>query len=132
MDQGPLVRDEADLGAELVRRLDKAIPVKAAFWIKESEVGHWYLYIASDQFDSPGKNVGYGKVLQLAEEIDDPYLDPFRVKLIHTSDPLAQAVLEYLQKYPRKTATRLGGMPFGGTFIDGAHIYPPSVTAGVQ
>jgi hypothetical protein len=37
MDQGQLVSEEIDAGAELVRRLDQYVPVKAAFWVKDSE-----------------------------------------------------------------------------------------------
>ena len=51
MDQGPLVIQEVDEGEELVRRLDRVLPVKVAFWLKETEEGPWYLYIASDQID---------------------------------------------------------------------------------
>ena len=39
MDQGQLVSEEIDAGAELVRRLDRYVPVKAAFWVKDSEEG---------------------------------------------------------------------------------------------
>jgi hypothetical protein len=35
MDQGQLVSEEIDAGAELVRRLDQHVPVKAAFWVTE-------------------------------------------------------------------------------------------------
>jgi hypothetical protein len=133
MDQGPLGRDQANPGAELIRRLSRSVPVKAAFWLKDSDEGHWLLHIASDRFDSPGRDAGYREVLRIAEEIADPYLDPVRVTLIPTSHKLAQAALEILQKHPWKTAIRLGGMPFGGTSIDGAHIYLASeITAAAQ
>ena len=59
MDQGQLVSEEIDAGAELVRRLDQYVPVKAAFWVKDSEEGQWYLYIASDQITDTNLGAAY-------------------------------------------------------------------------
>lgn len=132
MDQGPLVIEAIDAGAELVRRLDKYVPVQAAFWVKDSEEGQWYLYIASDQIsdqiDDKNLDVAYGEVLRLAGQMASPYLDPFQVKLIPTSDSLAQAALDIHRRYLGRMATRFGGKNFGGMGVDGVYIYPASVT----
>ncbi len=128
MDQGPLVAEETDAGAELVRQFDKYSPVKAAFWVKGSDEGRWYLYIASDQFDDRNLDVAYGEILRLAGQMASPYLDPFQVKLIASSDPLAKAVSEIHQRYPGHSATRFGGKNLGGMGVEGAFIYPSSVT----
>ena len=129
MDQGALVTAETDAGAELVCQLDRYTPVKAAFWIKESEGGRWYLYIASDQIRDCNLDATYGEVLRLAGQMASPYLDPFQVKLIPASDPLAQAALDIHRRYPGDVAIRLGGMHFGGMSMDGLYLYPTSVTA---
>jgi hypothetical protein len=128
MDQGPLVIEAIDVGAELVRRLDKSVPVQAAFWVKDSEEGQWYLYIASDQIDDKNLDVAYGEVLRLAGQMASPYLDPFQVKLIPTSDSLAQAALDIHRRYLGRMATRFGGKNFGGISVDDVYIYPASVT----
>ncbi len=119
--------EETDVGGELVRRLDKSVSVKAAFWVKDSEEGHWYFYIASDQINDNNLGLAYAEVLRLADQIASPYLDPFQVKLISTSDPLAQAALEILTRFPRKMPIRIGGMNFGGLGVDSVYIYPASV-----
>jgi hypothetical protein len=129
MDQGPLVIEEIDAGADLVHRLDKSLPVSAAFWLKDSEDGSWYLYVASDQIDDQSIGPAYGEVLRAASEIASSDLDPFRVKLIPASDPLAQAALDIQRRFPGTMATRIGGTRFGGTSIEGAYLYPTSVTA---
>ena len=129
MDQEPLVIQETDAGAELVRLLDRFVPVKAAFWIKESEEEPWYLYIASDRIDDRNPDAAYGEVLRLASQMANPYLDPFRVKLIPTSDPLARAVQDIHRRYPGTMATRFGGKVFGGIGVDGVYIYPDVLTA---
>jgi hypothetical protein len=132
MDQGQLVIEEIEAGAELVRHLGKYVAVNVAFWLKDSEEGQWYLYIASDQIDDKSIVAAYGEVLRVASDIASIYLDPFRVKLIPTSDPLAQAALDIHRRYPGKMATRFGGTNFGGTSIEGAYLYPTSVTAQAQ
>lgn len=129
MDQRSLVIEEIDAGEELVRRLDKITPVQAAFWIKDSEEGQWYLYIALDQIDDANLGVAYGEVLRLAGEMASPHLDPFQVKLIPASDPLAQTALSIHRRYPGNRPTRFGGNNFGGMSVEGVYIYPASVTA---
>jgi hypothetical protein len=129
MGQESLVIEEIDAGEELVRRLDKFTPVTAAFWVNDSEGGRWYLYIASDQIDDKNLDVAYGEVLRLAGQMGNPYLDPFQVKLIPSSDPLAQAALHIHRRYPGLMATRFGGQNFGGLGVEGVYIYPASVTA---
>jgi hypothetical protein len=123
------VIEEIDAGAELIRRLDRSFPVQAAFWVKESEEGPWYLYVASDQIRDNTIDAAYGEVLRLAWEMGNPFLDPFRVKLIATSDPLAQSTLEIHRQFPRsRMATRLGGTSFGGMGVDGVYLYPAPLT----
>ena len=48
MDQGPLVIEQIDAGARFLAEFEKKIPVMAAFWLKASEEGSWYLYVASE------------------------------------------------------------------------------------
>ncbi len=127
MDQSQLVREEIDAGAELVRRLDPYVPVKAAMWVKDSEEGQWYLYIASDQINHTSRRAAYAQVLRLAAEVPSPYFDPFLVKLIPTSDPLAQAALDIHRRYPGGMNMRFVGTSFGGMTVDGVYLYPASV-----
>lgn len=128
MDQGPLVIEETDAGAELVRRFDKYSPVKAALWVKGSDEGRWYLYIASDRFDENTLDVAYGEILRLAAEMANPYLDPFQVKLIAGNDALAKAVSDIHQRYPGDLPIRFSGKNLGGMGVEGAYIYPTPAT----
>ena len=120
--------EEIDAGAELIRRLDKSLPVQAAFWVKDSEGGPWYLYIASDQVRGGDLDAAYRQVLQLTWEMASGHLDALQVKLVPTSDPMAQDVLEIYRRFPAKTPTRFGGRSFGGIGVDGVYIYPPSLS----
>ena len=127
MDQGPLVIEEIDAGKELVRRLHELIPVKAAFWLKDSEEGRWYLYIASDEIKDENIGDSYGKLLRAARDMGSIFLDLFSVKLIPADDPLAQAALDINRRFPGNLPTRLGAHRFGGLTVDGVYIYPNSV-----
>jgi hypothetical protein len=127
MGQEPLVSDETNAGAEFIQRLDATIPVKAAFWVKETEMGPWYLYIASDQVDYETIRDAYGEVLRVGNEMVSPYLDPFHVKLIPPSHPLAQDVLDLYRRYPGLMPTRLGATSFGGFGVEGVYVYAPLV-----
>jgi hypothetical protein len=127
MDQGSLVIEETDAGAELVRRFNAYMPVEAAFWIKSVDDGRWTLYISSNKIDEKTFDLGYGEVLRLAQEMKNPYIDPFRVQLVTETDPLAQAAVDIHRRYPGNMATRFGGKEFGGMPVEGAHIYPASV-----
>jgi hypothetical protein len=131
MDQGPLVIEEIDAGAELVREFDKYDPVKVAFWLRASDEEHRYLYIASDRINDTNFDVAYGEVLRLANQIQSPYLDPFRVKLISADDPLAKAAAEIKRRFPGRMATRFGGKSFGGISVDDVYIYPSPLPAAV-
>lgn len=45
MDQNSLVIDQFEAGARFLGEFQKYVPVKAAFWLKESAEGNWILYI---------------------------------------------------------------------------------------
>jgi hypothetical protein len=131
MDQGPLVMEEIDAGAELAREFDKYEPVKAAFWLKASDEDHRYLYIVSERINDSNFDVAYGEVLRLADRMQSIYLDPFRVKLISADDPLAKAAVDIHKRFPGRMATRFGGKTFGGTSVDEVYIYPSPLPARV-
>lgn len=131
MDQGSLVTEEIDAGAELAREFDKYEPVKVAFWLKASDDDHRFLYIASEGIDDTNIDNAYGKVLRLVQKMRSMWLDPFRVKLIGAEDPLAKAAVEIHQRFSSRTATRFGGKMFGGISVDDVYIYSSSLRAEV-
>jgi hypothetical protein len=127
MDQGPLVSEETEAGAELVRRFHAHMPVTAAFWIKPIDDGRWMLCIASDKIDDANYDLGHGEVLRLAQEMKSPYIDPFQVKLLRADDPLTLAALDIHRRYPGRSATWFGGKEFGGMSVERTYICPTSV-----
>jgi len=132
MDYGPLVSEEIDAGAELIRRFDKYMPVQAAFWLKAADENFWYLYIASDRIDDTNFDLGYGEVLRIAGEMKTPYLDPFRVKLIPADNPLARAATDLHKRFPGNTPIRFREQTFGGMPATEVYVYPAKVEALVK
>lgn len=124
MDQSPLVIEEIDAGTELVEKFGAYMPVKAAFWLKAADEDVWTLYIASDNINERTYDLGYGEVLRLAQEIRNPNLDPFRVRLIPGDDRQAIAAQDLNNRYPGRMGTRFQGKKFGEMFVDGVYVYP--------
>jgi hypothetical protein len=132
VDQGPLVIEEIDAGAELAREFDKYEPVTVAFWLKAGDEDYRYLYLASDRIDDTNFDVAYGEVLRLADKMQSIYLDPFRVKLINADHPLAKAAVEINHRFPARIASRFGATTFGGISVEEVYIYPSPLPAAVH
>jgi len=128
VDQGPLVIEQIDAGAELARAFDSRYGLRAAFWLKESEDGQWYLHLASDRINDSNFDAAYGEVLRL---LGGPqlWLDAFQVKVNGTDDPLVKAVLEIQQKYSDRMATRVRNRMLAGVSVEEVYIYPIPVPA---
>jgi hypothetical protein len=129
MDHGPLVTDQINAGAELIRRIDSRIPVRAAFWLKASDDPYRYLYLVSDEIDDTNVKDAYGVVLDLVHAIHSPFLDPFRVNLLSADHPLARAALEMADHYSELLPTFLGSRRFGDTWIDDGYVYSAPLSA---
>ncbi|MEQ8789176.1 MAG: hypothetical protein RIC55_22880 [Pirellulaceae bacterium] len=120
-----LVSGQIDAGADFIRDFDDYVSVSVAFWVAPSESEQRYLYIASDEIDDTNTHAAYGEVLRRLQVKQGPWLDPFQVKLINTSDRIARAAIEIRDRYSTPLPTRYGGSSLGGLSIDGAYIYPP-------
>ena len=131
MDQGPLVTEEIDAGAEFVRRFDRVEPVKVAFWLKEEDRAYRHLHIASERVDGRSLRDSYGEVVRLIGEMRSFYLDVFRVNLIDADDPLAKAAAALLERYPGPTPIRFAGRFFGGVSVEDFYLYPAPQPAAV-
>src|SRR5579862_4821234 len=124
MVKGPLVGDQIEAGAKLLRDFDtQYLPLRAAFWLKETEESQWYLYLVPDQIDTSGVGSAYEAVIRLLGPGPHLWLRSFDVKVVPSSHPVARGVIEAQQKYG-KFATRLYGM-LGGRSIEEAFLYPP-------
>lgn len=130
MAHGPLVTEQIAAAERFLSALEERMHVTAAFWLRMSEDGPWYLHVASDEVDDSSRKAAYGTVLELTTGSNlDPNLDPFCIKLISTNDPLAQAAIEIQNRYPGRMPTRVRA-PFSPLPAEEAYIYSMPVKAG--
>src|SRR5262245_60223734 len=107
MDSGPLVDEQIEAGARFLSQFRWYAPIRAAFWLKDSDEGNWNLYVASDQITDKNFDLAYSEVGRITEQLQDPWLSPFQVKVLGADHRLAKAALDVLQHLPRKMPVRL-------------------------
>jgi hypothetical protein len=128
MDQTILVREQIAAGSELVRRVNAAMPVSAAFWLKEIDEPRWYLYITSDALVDQAPRMGYKVVREVIDAMgEDPAIDLFQVKVLPSNDPLAQEATNVVRHLARNVPVQLGTIRFGGRAVEDVWIYPGTI-----
>ena len=127
MDQSPLVTEQIEAGTKFLSEFEKSFPVIAALWLKASDVEYWNLYVSSDRLGDENFRAAYGEVVRVAKEMGDPNLDPFQVKLIKATDPIATAAIEITRRFPGRIPARFRQRNFGGVGVDEVYIYPTPI-----
>ena len=127
MDQWPLVIDEVEVGARLIREFHRYAAVELAFWLKANDDDYRYLYLTSDQINPTNRGQAYAELLRLMEGLPTSFQNPFRVALIWPTDRLARAALQIRQRHPDRVGTRLHSQTFGDRFVADLYVYPDSV-----
>ena len=130
MDQGTLVERQIDDGAKSVEKLrSSGFDVTAAWWMKASDEGLWFLYIASKEVDEKGIIPAYQSLESLIGSLGSLWVDRFRVRLVSPQNPVARDVLGILNRYPGQTPTLDGWRRLGDVTVDGSYIYPLAAAA---
>jgi hypothetical protein len=140
MAQATLVELQIKEGQTLMERLaHEQIPVTAAGWVKESESGDWYLYLATPLVSENGQTrPAYRRVNAVIRKMQEEGfgMDPFEKKLIGPHDPVAKDMMANRGGYPGGPPTRYRGNRLGELDVDEAYIYPPlpnpEEQAGIQ
>jgi hypothetical protein len=100
MDQGPLVKERIEAGSEFLHRFNEFAPVLVAFWLKDTESGRWHLYVGANILDGERYRAAYVEIIRIAEDLNDPYFDPFVIRLLLPGDPLVQAAIAAYKRRP--------------------------------
>jgi hypothetical protein len=127
MDQGTLVIEQINAGAEFINRLDKHIRVRTAFWLRAADQSSWYLYIASDQVNDNTMKTAYTEVARVARAMNNPNLEVFRIRPISLSDPLAQAASDVHKRFAARVPLHAKERIFGDVYADEVYVYPPPI-----
>ena len=120
-----LVDEQIDAGADFARDFSDYAPVTAAFWINPDESDQWYLYVASDDINDNNIRDAYGVVSRKMGSGKYPWIDLMQIKLVNSSDPVAQAAVKIRDRRTAPIPTRYHGGSMGGLTIGDAYIYPP-------
>ena len=123
MDTSSLVTEDVDAGTEFLRQLHVYQPVRAACWLREPDE-ECYLYVALEGLTDDNSDIAYGEVLRVTQGMKDHFIDPFRVKLISTSSPVAKAVMDIYGRFPGRIPSRINGRVFAGNAVEEVYIYP--------
>jgi hypothetical protein len=134
MDQEALVTEQIEDGKRFLERLvAEGVPVTAAFWVKESENGRWYLYIATPLVSEDGDSLeAYRRINAVFRQMPEPFgIGPFRFRAVAPSSPVGEAVVYWQKHYPGKGSFYYPGYRLGDVNVEGAYIYRP-IPAPVQ
>ena len=140
MAKAALVEMQIKEGPTLLERLHhEGIAVTAAGWVKESESGDWYLYLATPLVgEDGGTRSAYGRVNAVIRKMEDEgfRMDPFDKKVIGPNDPIARDMAAHRQARPGGPPTLFRGSRLGALYVEEAYIYPlpptPEEQAGIQ
>ena len=132
MDQNSLVTEHIHEGQNLVDQcIAEGVDVTAAFWIKLSEDGQWYLYIATRVVEDKGLAAAfkavYGALQRMSTSIGLDSLED--LKVIGATNPITANVLDIQTRYGAPLATRYRGNQLGKISIQEAYLYPPRPVA---
>ncbi len=114
--------EELEAGARFLGEFQKFYPVRAAFWLYDSENSMWWLHVASERF-TDANDAAIRKLIKVARALNDPWFESLPVKLLRADDPLAQAAVAALQRYPMKGPGRFPARLFGHN-VEGVYLYP--------
>jgi hypothetical protein len=128
MDQGSLVAEQIEAGAQVAAEFDKYLPLAAAFWLKDLELKRWHLYLASEQINDSTRYQAYGEVVRIFGGKARTWIDMFQVKVVGVNEPVVRSVLE-LQQHPGQVGIHLWLRRLGDLMIEDGYIYPLPVAA---
>jgi hypothetical protein len=121
----------ADRAGQLLAQLRiDGLDVLGAVWAQVEGDGQPYLYIITPNVDSEGliaANLRLGSTLRTFQQgVSDPYsfLDPYEIKLIRPSDPIAREVLDRYQLCPDDHPALYHGSRLTPSLLAPAYIYP--------
>src|SRR6266852_6323227 len=116
MAQATLVEMQMKEGQTLINRLThERIAVTAAGWVKESETGDWFFYLATPLVgEDGGTKAAYRRVNTVIRDMEKEGfgMDPFEKKVIGPHDPIARDMVVHRGGSAR-TPTRFRGTRLG-------------------
>ncbi len=123
MAQELLVDQHIEAGQRFISEIQTSLPVSVAFWVLPATSEEWRLYVAIDGLAGTGLRAAVGEVHRLLFDKRTQWLDPLRVYLIDSTEPMARAAIAARDRFPGHEPVRYHGS-WMGMEISGAVIYP--------
>jgi hypothetical protein len=125
MDTYALVEEMIEEGRRFVAQLRlKRFDTTAAFWVKTSDEGRWFLYVASKAFDERGPAAAYRDAYSILREMQPSWLSMSEIKLVGADNPIARDVVALRDRHTGRIPARYRGPTVGNLTIEEAYIYP--------
>jgi hypothetical protein len=128
MAQATLVNTQIKDGQQLLERLSREkIPITAAGWVRETDSGDWYLYLATPLVgEDVGRKPAYHRVNTVIRKMQEEgiWIDLDK-KVIAPSDAIGKDLLAHRPSRPSNAPTWFRGPKLGDLAVEEAYIYPP-------
>ena len=125
MDSDLLLENKIEDGAALIRQLIRdQFEVSVAFWVKRTEEGLWYLYVATTSVKAEKLNEAYRIVYEALTKIPDCSVSPSEIKVITGTDPIADDAVALRDRNPSREEKRYRGKRLGNLATEELCIYP--------
>lgn len=129
MDPGPLVTEQIEAGAKLAAEFDRAVPLRAAFWLKQGDGGEWYFYLVTDDLDEATADDAYTVIHGLLGRGPYLWLEPLQIKIVAADSPVARGVIELQNRPGTMLPLRLRTRMVGNVYAEDGYVYPLAVPA---
>jgi hypothetical protein len=125
MDPETLVRKQIDEGRKFLTRLAvESFPLTGAFWVKTSDEGRWFFYLATPTVDDQGLTAAYGEAYGVLDHVEGANLSIFDIKLISPGNPIALDVERLQQRHRGRQPLRINVSHVGDISAEEIIIYP--------
>jgi hypothetical protein len=129
MAQAALVESQFNAGQTLINRLPyEKVTVTAAAWVKESDTGDWYLYLATPLVsEGESTRMAYravnAAILKMQQE-DGFERESLEIKVIGPYNPITRDLVANRGR-PGGPPVPFRGSRLGELYVEEAYIYPP-------
>ncbi len=125
MDTIALVESRIEEGQNLLDRLEgDGIPVRAASWVKRSDLDRWIFYIATPIWDKKGPLEAYRNIAPALQSLGNDWLTSSDVTLVGENHPLVKDARDFLRRFPHRTPIQSPISLLGGIPVEEIYVYP--------
>ncbi len=127
MDKTSLVKEDIELGKQLIASLEEAgIEIKAALWFYMPESELWRLVIATPMYNEKGPRASYKRIQQELDKYPEvrEFIDLVDITVVGVNDQIVQTFSGVIKTKPGKLSDmRLKRNRFNNVYVEDALIY---------